>query len=388
MGAGLAVLALLAACAPPAPELAEAPPGEPLPGLSGEEAARFAAGRAAFNRPFTPDDGLGPIFNQDRCSSCHDLPTSGGHGAEPVTKATRFAPETGCDPLADVGGDLLQAAVTPAARAVGILPERFPPGATDATELQPPPLYGLGLAEAVPLAALAAAADPDDEDGDGISGRLGRGADGAPGRFGVKGTHATLSSFIEEATRGELGLTTPLHPHESLIQGRAFPEGVDPTPEPEVDDAFLALLSDYVRFLAPPRSSVPDDAEGRAAVAEGREVFDALGCTACHTPEWTSGSHPSPALGGRRFRAYSDFLLHDLGPELAGICAPGAAPGEWRTTPLVGLGLRSVFLHDGRAQNLRAAVEAHGGEGAASRDRFRALAEGARRDLIRFLQSL
>ncbi|GMV05929.1 MAG: hypothetical protein AMXMBFR53_22060 [Gemmatimonadota bacterium] len=387
MGAAL-LLTFLPACSPPVLPLSEAPAGEPLPGLSPQETGRFEAGRSLFSRAFTPEEGLGPLFNQDRCSSCHDLPTSGGHGAEPVTKATAFDPVAGCDRLIDGGGDLMQASVTPAARAAGLLPERFPEGATDATDLQPPALYGLGLAEAIPLESLAAAADPEDGDGDGISGRLGRSADGEAGRFGVKSTHASLASFIEEAARGELGLTTPLNPRESLPHGRPFPEGVDPTPEPEVDDALLALLADYVRFLAPPPPSVPDDAEGRAAVAEGRELFDALGCAACHTPVWTTGPHPSPVLSGRSFRAYSDFLLHDLGPELASVCAPGAARGEWRTTPLVGLGLRSVFLHDGRAQNLSSAVDLHGGEAARARDRFRALPQRARDDLIRFLQSL
>jgi len=96
----------------------------------------------------------------------------------------------------------------------------------------------------------------------------------------------------------------------------------------------------------------------------------------------------SPALSEKRFRAYSDFLLHDLGPEEADICAPGAGPSEWRTAPLMGVGLRSVFLHDGRAQSLVNAVEYHGGEGARSRDAFRSLSEAMRQDVVRFLQGL
>jgi len=368
--------------------MVEGEPGEPVPGLSPEEQARFVAGRALFGRAFTPEEGLGPLFNQAQCSSCHDLPTSGGHGAEPVSKATRWDPDQGCSLLTDVGGDLLQRAVTPAARDAGILPERFPPGTTDASDIQPPALYGLGLVDAVPLSALAAQADPGDQDGDGISGRLGTGLDGNPGRFGMKGVHGTLASFIEDATRGELGLTTPMRPTENLPLGRPLPDGVDPAPDPEVDEAFLAAVVDYVRFLAPPAAQVPDDAEGRAAVAEGREIFTQLGCADCHTPTWTTGPHPSPALSEKRFRAYSDFLLHDLGPEVASICGPGADRSEWRTTPLVGLSLRSVFLHDGRAQNLTDAIELHGGEAERSRDLFRSLTGASRQDLLRFLQSL
>jgi CxxC motif-containing protein (DUF1111 family) len=346
------------------------------------------AGKALFNRAFTEEEGLGPLFNQTRCSSCHDLPVSGGHGAEPVTKATRFDPDSGCSLLTDQGGDLLQRAVTPLARAAGLLPEGMPQGATDASDIQPPALYGLGLVEAVPLSAIRAQADPDDQDGDGISGRLGTAFDGSPGIFGMKAVHPTLASFIEDAARGELGLTTPLRPTESLPQGRPLPDGVDPAADPEVDRAFLEGLTDYVRFLAPPAQDLPADPEGRAAVAQGREIFTQLGCAKCHTPVWTTGPNASPALSEKSFHAYSDFLLHEMGPDLADVCAPGVGRSEWRTPPLMGLSLRSVFLHNGRAQRLVDAVALHGGEAADSRDRFKILSQEMREDLVRFLQSL
>ncbi|NNM32717.1 MAG: hypothetical protein HKO53_06605, partial [Gemmatimonadetes bacterium] len=86
------VLCGLSACAGesvPGP-LVEAAPGEPLPGLTSVELGQFSSGKALFGRPFTPEEGLGPLFNQERCVSCHDLPSSGGHGAEPVTKVTHF----------------------------------------------------------------------------------------------------------------------------------------------------------------------------------------------------------------------------------------------------------------------------------------------------------
>ncbi|MDH3225288.1 MAG: thiol oxidoreductase, partial [Gemmatimonadota bacterium] len=88
------------------------------------------------------------------------------------------------------------------------------------------------------------------------------------------------------------------------------------------------------------------------------------------------------------FRIYSDLLLHDLGPEVAGTCSPLASPTEWRTAPLVGLGLRQVFLHDGRAQRLGDAVELHGGEAARARETFRSLTPSAREQLLAFLRSL
>ncbi len=155
-----------------------------------------------------------------------------------------------------------------------------------------------------------------------------------------------------------------------------------------MDQAFLDALTDYIRFLAVPSPQLPESREERAAVARGRQLFDVVGCTDCHVPTWTTGQDPSPALSFRTFRAYSDFLLHDMGPALSDICAPGSTPSEWRTAPLMGLGHRSVFLHDGRAQNPTAAIQLHGGEADGARERFLGLDEDAQADLIRFLQSL
>jgi hypothetical protein len=43
------------------------------------------------------------------------------------------------------------------------------------------------------------------------------------------------------------------------------------------------------------------------------------------------------ALRYREVNAYTDLLLHDMGPELADICFGLAAPSEFRTEPLMGL---------------------------------------------------
>ncbi|MDH5759341.1 MAG: hypothetical protein OEZ65_07105 [Gemmatimonadota bacterium] len=385
--AALVLVISLTGCRAASTAAVEALPGDPLPEITAEELARFGEGKALFNRAFTSQEGLGPLFNQTRCSSCHDLPASGGHGAESVTKVTRFDALEGCSLLSESGGDLLQASVTSEGRALGLAPERIPEGADGVAEIQAPPLYGLGLVDAVPAAAIAAAADPYDLNGDGISGLVGTDPLGGPGRFGGKASQATLGSFIESATRGELGLTTPAHPVEDLPEGRPLPPGADPSPDPEVDAAFLAAVEAYVRFLAVPRPAVPAD-EAAGAVERGRGLFESIGCARCHTPTWTTGPNPSPSLDRKTFRAYSDFLLHDMGPELADICGPGAAPSEWRTSRLAGLRFRSAFMHHGRAGRLEDAVELHGGEGARARAGFRSLPEGAQMDLLAFLRTL
>lgn len=384
--AGVAALLLVAACAPADTASVEADPGAPLAGLTSEEEDRFARGRALFRRAFTPEEGLGPFFNQERCVSCHDLPADGGHGAEPVTRVSRFDRVRGCDLLAAHGGDLLRASVVEPLRLQGVRPRGIPPGATEAHEVRPPPLYGLGLVAAVDEDAVRRRADPDDRNGDGISGRAAVTADGALGRFGIKGRHATLASFIESAARGEMGLTTPDHPDEDGLDG--LPEGSDPAGDPELDAEGLALLVDYVRFLATPAPRAPADRSAREAIAEGERLFEEIGCAACHVPRWTTGPHPSPALDRETFRLYSDLLLHDMGPELAGVCDADAAPTEWLTMRLVGLAHRTEFLHDGRAENLAAAIRWHGGEAGASREAFERLTSDDREALLAFLRTL
>ena len=380
-------LALVAACQPQSP-LTEARPGEPLPGLDSAGSAAFARGFSLFNRPFSAETGLGPLFNQDRCSSCHDLPTSGGHGAEAVTKATRFDPVTGCSTLADRGGDLLQTQVTGPGQAAGLTPEDYPEGTTALTEMRAPAVYGLGLVARIDEETILQSADPDDADGDGISGRPNLDAEGRVGRFGRRAQHATLTGFIAEALLLEMGITSPAHPTEVARNGVPIPAPADPAPDPEATTAEVQHLVDYIDLLAPPARRLPADPAALAAIAEGERIFAFAGCDDCHTPTFTLAPSADPVFAGARFNLYSDLLLHDMGPDLADICAPGTTPSEWKTARLVGLGLRSEFLHDGRARRIDRAIEWHGGEAAAARDTFLRLTPEARAQLLAFLQSL
>jgi CxxC motif-containing protein (DUF1111 family) len=148
------------------------------------------------------------------------------------------------------------------------------------------------------------------------------------------------------------------------------------------------LLVDYVRLLAPPaKEDLPSDAAADS-VAIGSQVFVNLGCATCHVPELETGPHDVGAFAHARVMAYSDFLLHDLGPGLADVCGPNASPGEYRTAPLWGLRHRRRYLHDGRAANLSDAVAAHGGEGERSANGFAGLDGRERGMLLRFLRSL
>src|ERR1700752_3952332 len=43
----------------------------PIDGLTDAEMAAFARGDAEFERQFAPNTGLGPIFNDVSCATCH-----------------------------------------------------------------------------------------------------------------------------------------------------------------------------------------------------------------------------------------------------------------------------------------------------------------------------
>ncbi len=393
----LLAVAGLGGCDPTPARVAPAP-GQPLAELSTGERGRFLLGRALFERVATPDEGLGPLYNAVRCSDCHDRPAVGGSGAQRfrVRKATRFAAGR-CDLLRHEGGDNVQDRTTDVARARGVGSEVVPPSATATTRMTAPSLLGIGLVDAVAEADLERLADPDDADGDGVSGRLPRLPDGRSARFGRKGDAATLADFVDAALRTELGFTTPAHPIEETPNGSPLPPGADPAPEPEISEAALGQLTDYVRFLAPAAAQRPEDSSGEAsarfeadrdAIARGRALFLQIGCASCHVEELRTATSPVAALSNRTFRPYSDYLLHDLGPGLADVCGVDAAPGELRTAPLWGLRHRTRFLHDGRAQTVEDAIRAHGGEARRALEAHSSLDADARGALARFLASL
>ena len=373
-------LAFVAACRRPQP-------GDPLPGLSAAERDSFARGKVVFDSLFTPATGLGPLFNAEGCGECHETPVAGGTGDEVERHATAFHPTAAgrpCDELAAEGGPVFQKRVTPALRAaLHIDSEPVSPHATAIAARTTPDIFGFGLLDAVPDSVILSYADPDDRNGDGISGRPNRFFDGRLGRFGRKALVPTLREFNDGAFSAEIGITTPAVPNEETVAGQPLPAGTDPVPDPELKQADDDLVDAFVRLLAPP-APLRLSREAR----QGREAFGRIGCQGCHLPALRTGDSPIPALRHREVAAYTDLLLHDMGPQLADICLGLATPSEFRTEPLMGVRLMPRFLHDGRATTLEQAIELHGGEAAGSRDRFLALPSGDRAALIAFLKTL
>lgn len=365
----------------------------PIPGLTSEELAVFVRGDAEFGRAFSPADGLGPIFNNTACASCH----SGDGRGRPENALTRIS--LGADPARSLGGPQIQDRAVP-----GATPEFLPSG-VDVSVRLPPPVFGVGLIEAIPEAAILSNVDEGDANGDGISGRVnwvtpagwvpgtepGGGSGPQLGRFSRKGQVSTLLQQTVEAYHQDMGITSDFLPVENENpQGGASTVASDRAPDPEVPQSTVRAVVDYIRMLAPPAPGA-ETVERR----EGADLFEQVGCADCHVPSFVTGDHRIAALSGQTVTLYSDLLLHDMGDELADNRPDGSADGrEWKTPPLWGLRIASDFLdgdlflmHDGRARSVEEAILVHGGEAAGARDMFSSLNPEQRARLLDFVES-
>ncbi len=369
--------------------------GEPLKGLTTEQVARFNAGAVAFERVFTPAEGLGPIFNQNSCGQCHNDGASGGAGATTVVRFGQ-ASKGGFDPLAELGGSLLQS------QAIGDECAEFIPEEANVTGLRvTPPTFGAGLVETISGSVILEYANNPPPGVNGLAHMVGAFEDpvGSPlrvGRFGWKAQVATMLTFSGDATLNEMGITNRFLPIENAPNGDldllAQCDTVsDPEdgPDPEGFD-FIDRVTDFQRFSAQPPQTPKSGMRGEA-------VFTDIGCANCHRPQYVTGSAPEPALSGRVIRPYSDFLLHNMGTLSDGIKQGDAPPTHMRTPALWGLRVRDPLLHDASVaggsfeERMRQVIARHGEPGSAATfaaDNFIGLALADQSDLIAFLDSL
>jgi len=355
--------------------------GRPLGFLSRDQRQLFERGRVVFATVFTDQTGKGPLFNAASCATCHVSPVVGGVGPQVETHQTAFAGGV-CDDLEEIGGQVIQDSATAAFLPFGVSKETLLDEASGTGRRTTPSVLGFGLLEAVPDAEILRRADPNDLNHDGVSGRAAVSPTGEIGRFGRKDNAATLEEFLSGAFIYEMGITNADEPEEQTIHGAPLPGGVDPTPDPEITPEDFNATVAFVRFLAPPPPQFG------FSDRRGRWVFAAAGCADCHTPALRTGRNAARVLSNRVVFAYSDLLLHDMGPDLSDICLAQAEPSEFRTEPLMGLRFKSAYLHDGRAHSIDEAVRLHGGEATGARDRYLSLRTSERATLLRFLSRL
>jgi CxxC motif-containing protein (DUF1111 family) len=378
-------------------------------------------------------DGLGPLFNRASCSGCH---TKDGRGQPPASgqgpmdsmlfriSVPGVGSHGGPKPVPGYGEQLSERGIlgVPAegqgvvryeevtgrygdGEAYSLRRPRYAianpgygtlPQDTLISARVAPQMIGLGLLEAVPETTMQALADADDTDGDGISGRVNRVWDSArgvfaTGRFGWKAGQPDLLNQNAAAALGDMGLTTGVHTAENCAEKQTACAVAVTGDALDVKDEFLDKLTLYTASLAVPAQRDPGD----AAVAKGGRLFREFGCAGCHSPSLQTGPATLPEVSNQVFHPYTDLLLHDMGEGLADKRPEFDATGsEWRTPPLWGLGLvpvvngHGMLLHDGRARGFAEAVLWHGGEGAASAERFRSATKVEREALVVFLKSL
>jgi CxxC motif-containing protein (DUF1111 family) len=324
-------------------------------GTAPDATSLTARGARLFSARFGAPQGLGPLFNDVSCAECHNTPTIGGGGPAglaPVLRIGRLA-DGAYDPLLARGGPVARAhsvaelGPTSCGAMAGV-----PAGANLTSVRNAPPLYGLGLIDAIPDDVMVA--------GERSSQGRPNLVDSRVGRFGWKADTPTLRQFVGDAFRNELGMTNPLAPFDLVVDPTCTTNSLD------IDADAVNAVTLFIASLPAPTSKVGES-----------RVFQDIGCATCHVP----------SLGG--VPLYSDLLLHDMGRALDDAVVQGQARGvDWRTTPLWGLSGRARFLHDGRAHTIEAAILAHGGEAEPIAQRFRGLAPAERAALLAFLQTL
>ncbi|HZR02162.1 MAG TPA: di-heme oxidoredictase family protein [Burkholderiales bacterium] len=424
----------------------------PVAGLSREQTEVFAQGKEQFNEAWVvaPDPGgvwgLGPTFNEDRCSHCHE---NNGRARAP---ADRGLAERGYLVRLSIPGQTPEGAPMPhpvygdQLQNRGIADRVPPEGAVMVTyqtrevmlgdgekvalrvpklefkDLQfgdlgsstmtspriAPAMIGMGLLEAVPEQAILQIAK--DQQALGFRGTPNyvwdyETAAPALGRFGWKANQPSIRQQTAAAFHGDIGATTYMFPEENCPSAQKQCLDVPSASKcggqggctgnmfrPEVIPSRLSNITLYLQALAvPARRNVDDE-----AVKRGEQLFAQAQCAVCHVPQLKTGPKPALSIAANlTFHAYTDLLLHDLGEDLADHRPDFKATGtQWRTAPLWSLGLlksvngHSDLLHDGRARTVTEAILWHGGEAEKSREAFRNMPKADREALVKFVESL
>ena len=380
-------------------------------------------GRAMFNRMWVTSpastltaDGLGPLYNARACVVCHK---DGRKGTIKGGKYPRLLFRLPSDPIY---GNQFQPIAVPGLLGEGVIdttywehPHTLTDGSVvslrtphykvlllnfgdmiDAGAISPrsaPSVRGVGLLQSISDSDILAKHDPDDSDNDGISGRVHmvlnlETGQKKIGRFGWKAIQPTVRMQNASAAMGDLGISTSLFPKgsgectENELDCLALPSGNSPQYENlELPSNLENLMLKYVLSLK------PDTPKTKTDVSRGTQVFNDVGCNACHTPSYTISKN-------KIIYPYTDLLLHDMGAGLSDSVQEGDASGnEWKTPALWGNGKKvrnskPYFLHDGRARNILEAILWHSGEAEKSRKAFESLPEKSRTLLLEFLETL
>ncbi len=412
-----------------------------VPGLALEKDLLFFVGNSLFRQNWvsspastTARDGLGPTFNARACSSCHNKDGRGLPLQEGQNFSAGFLMRISENGTTDIGApkpfeayggqiqDRANLGVSFEAKIAVTFQEikgTFNDGETYTLQK---PIYninneqfgslqnaltsprvgqqviGLGLIDAITKEAILNNEDEFDADNDGISGKANYVWNHTTnkkemGRFGWKANSPTLKQQIAEAFHGDMGLTTSIFSEQNCPSPQKDCAKASNGGLPEVPDNSLDNVLIYTSSLSVPiRRNFEDE-----NVLKGKQLFRNLKCTSCHVETFTTGTnYPfNSILENVTIRPFSDFLLHDMGNDLADNRPDFLASGkEWRTQPLWGIGMiqevngHTFLLHDGRARNIEEAILWHGGEAENAKNNYKKLSKEDRQNVLSFINSL
>lgn len=397
--------------------------GGPIAGLTVKEGKFFSSGLDTFSEVDTVATGLGPRFNLDSCAGCHAAPAIGG--SSPLTnpqvalappgqyanvssfilsngpvREVRFKSDGGVHDLYTIVG----LSGTPGGCNIS-QPPFASHLASDIIFRIPTPTFGAGLIEAIPEGTILGNATISKPFG--ITGHENRnGNDGTITRFGWKAQNKSVVIFSGEAYNVEQGISNEAFPDERGEGGSPDPEVCKTVASPNDHTNFentqpqsinsdVIGFANFMRFLAPPTPSCTVGGNCSTSINNGAGLFTSTGCATCHIPSLQTGNHSTTALRFQTANLFSDLLVHNMGVLGDGIAQGTAAPNEFRTAPLWGVGQRIFFLHDGRTSDLISAIEAHANNGADAGSEavqvianFNGLTATQKQDLVNFLRSL
>lgn len=402
----------------------------PAPNLSSASMDEHNKGDFQFEQKFVANPspingGLGPLYNNVSCFNCH---TSDGRGKPPdageslESMLIRISipgtdQHSGPNPVTGFGSQLQDKALFGYEPEGNVnvsyieIPGKYPDGTTYSLRkpliiisgraaggilVSPrvaPSVHGMGLLEAIPEDAILKNTDEFDTNNDGISGKPNYVWDYETGtiklgRFGWKANQPGLLQQVASAYVEDMGITNPLFKMENCHTNTICDSSSD---DPEISQEILEAVTFYVRTLGVPARRDYDKPD----VLKGKELFNNIGCSSCHIPEFRTGAYLVPELSNQKIFPYTDMLLHDMGDGLADNRPDFKAGGrEWKTAPLWGIGLVNVvnghtnFLHDGRARSFEEAILWHDEEAKKSKIKFMNLYKEERDYIIKFLNSL
>ncbi|WP_198305599.1 di-heme oxidoredictase family protein [Arcobacter vandammei] len=412
-----------------------------IDGLNDEEKDTFMLGRSFFNIPWvkapsvtTARDGLGPLFNANSCISCHpnngkgkllnkDFTVSRAlvarlstnnkvENQEDILFKKGFVPHEVYGEQLSINGifgvpfegnikvefedkiELLDDGEKVILQKPKYSLENLNYGSLDENSVvsyrMAQSLNGMALIDLIADSDILKNEDENDKDGDGISGKANFVYSPLTkkyelGKYTWKASVSKLKEQVAFATSNDIGLTTSIVVDEKCTKfQKECLEAPKPKDKIDLPDNRLDAMSFYLKNLKT-YSANKDTKEYK----DGFIIFESLACSKCHISSFQTklGFEVSP---------YSDFLLHDMGEDLADNRVEFKAnKREWRTAPLWGNALfekingeKPRLLHDGRARSFEEAILWHGGEANNSKLAYKSLSKEDREKLIKFLEEL